>query len=696
MTTLSHPVLKPVETLTGVGPRVGALLKKVAGARVIDLALLMPTAVVDRRDITTTRAAKPGGIATLVITVTKIEKPRKRGGATRIHVADDTGPLLISYFNQRGDWLEKIFTVGKQLAISGKVEMYEGKKQIAHPDVIVDPAKVKDIAILEPVYPLTANLSGKILRKAIAMAVPTTRILPEWLDGSVIRKNGWRDFGETLTALHAPRDPADILPNAPVRYRLAYDELLANQLAIAIVRDHTRAKRKTITKGDGNAPALLKKIIAALPYQLTSAQERTLKEITADMQAATRMVRLLQGDVGSGKTIVALLTMAIAVSRGEQAAIMAPTEILAQQHYESLLPIATEAGLRIALHTGSVKGAARKKVLDALAAGDIDIIIGTHAIFQNKVEFKNLGCVVIDEQHRFGVEQRVELSNKGRGVDVLVMTATPIPRSLALTYYGDMEVSKLDEKPPGRVPIKTSKTDLKFLDDVIERVRAKIKTGERVYWVCPLIEESDLIDLAAAEERARLLTDKLGKGIVGLMHSRLSADEKNKVMDDFKSGRRPVLVSTTVIEVGVNVPEATVMIIDHAERFGLAQLHQLRGRVGRSNLPSACLLLYDGPLGETARARLKLMTDTEDGFKIAEEDLRLRGAGEVLGTRQSGTALFRIADLALHQDLLLMARDEAKLILSRDPDLQSDRGQALRLLLRLFSMDHSVQYLKAG
>jgi ATP-dependent DNA helicase RecG len=695
MTILSSPALQPTNTLKGVGPRLAVLLQKVAGARVIDLALHLPTSVVDRRTVSTCRTAMPGSVATLAVTVMKIEKARKAGGTWRIHVADDTGPLVISYFNVRGDWLEKAYTVGRRLAISGSIEMYEHTKQMVHPDIVTDATKLNEIAILEPVYPLTADLSGKILRKATVQALYATTAVPEWLETSILNKYNWPAFPAALGIIHAPQTIADIAPTALPRQRLAYDELLANQLALAIVREKTRVKRRTKLAGDNQLPPIVQSLIAKLPYRLTPAQVRVLHEITADMNAPTRMVRLLQGDVGSGKTIIALLTMVQACARGEQAAIMAPTEILAQQHYESIRPLAESVGLTVVLHTGSVKGKARTTVLSAIADGGATIIIGTHALFQQKVEFHNLGCVVIDEQHRFGVQQRVELSAKGNGVDVLVMTATPIPRSLALTFYGDMDVSKLDEKPAGRQPIKTTTMDLKYIDDVVERVRDKLKSGERVYWVCPLIEESVTLDLAAAQDRAQLLRERLGN-VVGLMHGRLKADEKAQVMDDFRTGRTPLLVSTTVIEVGVNVPEATVMIIDHAERFGLAQLHQLRGRVGRGNKPSACLLLYQGPLGETSRARLKLMCDSDDGFRLAEEDLRLRGAGEVLGTRQSGTAEFRIADPVVHHDLLLMARDEAKYVLARDPGLTTDRGTALCLLLRLFSMDHTVQYLTAG
>lgn len=694
-------LLQPVESLHGVGPRLGKLLTRLCGPRMADVALHLPVSVTDRRNVVTIAAAQAGQLVTLSGTVSKVEMPKKRGRPWHISLRDQTGELQLAYFNvattAQTNWLQQFYRVGQNLAVSGRIEFYEGKKQIIHPDHAVPAAHLPKIAVLEPNYPLTAGLSAKVLRKAIQQAIANTESLPEWADNALLRQQAWPSFGAALQQLHNPTALEDILPPSPWRTRLAYDEMLANQLALAIVRNNTRVKRG---KARPVNQTLRQQVLRSLPWQLTAAQQRVLAEIDADMAAPVRMVRLLQGDVGSGKTIIAFLAMLNAVAAGEQAALMAPTEILAQQHLATLQPLAQAVGLKIALLTGALKGSARRQVLAAIASGEADIVLGTHALFQQKVSFAKLGFVAIDEQHRFGVEQRVALAQKGTtggdGLDMLVMTATPIPRSLALTYYGDMDVSKLDEKPPGRQAIKTSTLDLKYLADVIERVRVKIAAGERIYWVCPLIEESDLQDLAAATERARLLGEQLGQAKIGLMHGRLTPAEKQQVMADFMSGKTPVLVATTVIEVGVNVPEATVMIIDHAERFGLAQLHQLRGRVGRGSKASACLLLYQGPLGETARARLKMMVATDDGFVLAEEDLRLRGAGEVLGTKQSGAADFKIADLSVHQSLLLTARDEAKYILHLDPQLQSERGQALRLLLRLFNMDHSVRYLDAG
>ncbi|MDG2244289.1 MAG: ATP-dependent DNA helicase RecG, partial [Rhodospirillaceae bacterium] len=484
---------------------------------------------------------------------------------------------------------------------------------------------------------------------------------------------------------------------SPIRNRLAYDELLSNQLALALVRVKARRLSGRSIKGDGQ---LRLKVIEALPFTLTGAQTRTLDEIDQDLVDGTRMLRLLQGDVGSGKTVVALLTMLSAVETGGQAALMVPTELLAQQHLGTLELLCDACGVSIAFLSGRIKGKARDAVLEGVASGETSILVGTHALFQKDVDFKDLMIAVVDEQHRFGVHQRLELAQKGRGVDMLVMTATPIPRTLTLTAYGDMDVSRLDEKPPGRKPVDTRLVNLERLAETISAVQRAIKTGAKVYWVCPLVEESETSDLAAAEERHRHLSQFLGEDQVALVHGRLKGPEKDEAMTAFASNSSPngpkVLVATTVIEVGVDVPEATVMIIEHAERFGLAQLHQLRGRIGRGDQASTCLLLYHAPLTETAKARLNTMRDTEDGFVIAEEDLKLRGGGEVLGTRQSGLPEFRLADLAVHGDLLIMARDDTKLILERDPDLKTERGEALRTLLYLFEQDAAIQTLRSG
>ena len=510
---------------------------------------------------------------------------------------------------------------------------------------------------------------NKLMKQALA-AVPT---LPEWQDEPYLKATGWPSFNQALKLAHHPVKLTDLEPSDLARSRLAYDELLANQLALAIVRERVKKQQGREINGNG---LLRKKVLDALPFKLTSAQEKVLREIAADQASKFRMLRLLQGDVGSGKTIVALLTMLNAVECGTQAAIMAPTEILAKQHLETIQPLCDEIGVRAELLTGRVKGKARTQILEALAAGEIDILIGTHALFVEDVVFKDLACVIVDEQHRFGVHQRLALSNKGNKADILVMTATPIPRSLVLTAYGDMEYSKIDQVPEGRKPVDTRVMPVTKLDVVVAALQRKLTEGCRAYWVCPLVEESEKIDLAAAEERFSTLQQIFGNK-VGLVHGKMKEKEKDEVMERFKSGAISLLVATTVIEVGVNVPEATVMVIEHAERFGLAQLHQLRGRIKRGFQASTCILLYSYPLSETSRQRLNTMRETEDGFEIAEKDLELRGGGEILGTRQSGFNEFRLADMNVHKNLLLTANKDARMMLELDPNLKTPRGEAL-------------------
>jgi ATP-dependent DNA helicase RecG len=540
---------------------------------------------------------------------------------------------------------------------------------------------------------MAQGVSGKVLLRLMDQALASVPDMTEWQDPPLLAREGWPSFDDAIRSVHAPLEAEDLRADNPARRRLAYDELLSSQLALLLVRKAARSVKGRAVKGTG---LLRQTVLTALPFELTGAQKRSVSEIDADMAGETRMLRLLQGDVGSGKTVVALLAMLNAVENGAQAALMAPTEILARQHLETLTPLCAAAGIRLALLTGRDKGKPRAALLEALAAGEIDIVVGTHALFQDDVAFQDLAVAVVDEQHRFGVHQRLALSAKGRAVDVLVMTATPIPRTLTLTHYGDMDVSRLDEKPPGREPADTRALPIDRLEDVIAGLHRAIAGGSKVYWVCPLVEESETGDLAAAEARHELLTQILGPR-VGLIHGRMKGPDKDAVMAAFAGDGLDVLVATTVIEVGVNVPTARVMVIEHAERFGLAQLHQLRGRIGRGGGKSTCLLVYAGPLGETARSRLETMRRTDDGFEIAEEDLRLRGAGEVLGTRQSGMPNFRLCpDLLEAQDLIEMARKDAEVLVARDPELASPRGEALRTLLYLFERDAAVRTLRSG
>ncbi len=683
----------PVESLPGIGPRLAKLLEKASGPHVVDLLWHLPREVLDRGFSPAVADAPPGRIVTLTVTVERHFPPPDKRRPYRVLCRDDSGPLTLTFFHADKRYLERELPVGSERMVSGRVEFYRSEAQMAHPDYILPPEQRAQMPAIEPVYPLTAGLTPKVLQKAVHGALDRTRELPEWQDPDYHTRQGWPAWRDALLAVHAPSSEAAIGPLAPARQRLAYDELLANQLALAITRAKAKRLPGRVIDGDKSLRAMA---LRELPFAMTGSQIQALKEIGADMAADSRMLRLLQGDVGSGKTVVALFAMLNAVECGGQAALLAPTEILARQHYDSIAPLADACGVRVALLTGRDKGKPRKALLADLAAGEIKILIGTHAIFQEDVDFQDLMMAVIDEQHRFGVHQRLALAGKGKGVDMLVMTATPIPRTLMLSAYGDLDVSRLTDKPPGRKPVDTRLAANTRLDEVASAIGRAIQGDAKVYWVCPLVEESEVLDLVAATERFEDLKQRFGEGRVELVHGKMKAAEKDAAMARFVEGDAGILVATTVIEVGVNVPEATVMVIEHAERFGLAQLHQLRGRIGRGDKASTCLLVYGPNPTETAQRRLKTMRETEDGFVIAEEDLRLRGAGELLGTRQSGLPDFRLADIAVHGELMAAARDDARLIIERDPDLSSPRGKALRTLLYLFERDVAVATLRSG
>ncbi len=686
-----YPLFAAVDSLPGVGPRTATLVGKVAGPKVVDLLWHLPTGLLDRRAQPSLARAEPGGLVTLTLRVDGHVPPAGRQ-PYRIRCSDGTGTVDLVYFHGRPEWLARTFPVGATRVVSGRLEVFNELPQIVHPDQVGGPEDLEAIATVEPVYPLTTGLTPRGLGKAIAAAVAAAPELPEWQPPGFPERQGWPSWRAAIEAAHAPRQAADLDPLAPARARLAYDELLANQLALAVVRRSVRKATGRPTCGDGG---LRQQVREALPFRLTGSQAEALAEIEADMAAPTRMLRLLQGDVGSGKTVVAVLAMLNAVETGGQAVLLAPTEILARQHLETVRPLAATAGVDVGLLTGREKGRPRAQLLERLSGGDLPILVGTHALLQDDVAFADLALTVIDEQHRFGVDQRLRLSAKGPTADLLVMTATPIPRTLQLTAYGDMDASRIIGRPPGRQPVDTRTVPLDRLDEVVDAVGRKLDGGAKAYWVCPLVGETDQSDLADARRRYERLATRFGAR-VGLVHGRMRSGEKDAVMAAFAGDGIDLLVATTVIEVGVNVPAATLMVVEHAERFGLAQLHQLRGRVGRGAGASTCLLLYAGPLGETARARLSILRETDDGFRIAEEDLRLRGAGELLGTRQSGLPEGRIAELSVHGELLSAARDEARALLEQDPELTSGRGDALRVLLYLLERDAAIRYLRSG
>ena len=699
--SLLDPLFAPLTSLAGIGAKVATLIERVLPldlggreARVGDLLFVLPNSVIDRRSRPGIAGSAEGQIVTLDLRIDRHQPPPRgnRSAPYRIFAHDDTGEIALTFFHAHAAYLEKQLPEGADVVVSGRMEWFNGRPSMVHPDHMALAEEAENLPLVEPVYPLTAGLSPKVLRRAIGQSLERLPAMPEWLDPAFMRKHGFALFGEALARLHNPESPLDASPENAAWRRLAYDEFLAGQVSLALVRARVRRLSGRPLTGDG---AIVAKLRAALPYSLTGSQEAALAEILADLAEPDRMLRLLQGDVGSGKTVVALLAMARAVEAGGQAALMAPTEILARQHLATIAPLAERAGLRTAILTGREKGRERSDTLAGLADGSIDIVVGTHALFQEAVTFQNLAFAVVDEQHRFGVHQRLAMTAKGDAPDMLVMTATPIPRTLVLTAFGDMDVSKLTEKPAGRQPVRTVTLPMERLPELVGRIRDAVSEGQKIYWICPLVEESEEAKLMSAQERYDALKPVFGDRL-GLVHGRMKGTDKDAAMRAFKEGETRVLVATTVIEVGVDVPDATIMVIEHAERFGLAQLHQLRGRVGRGSKPSSCVLLYKEPLSETATRRLSVMRETEDGFVIAEEDLKLRGEGELLGTRQSGTPGFQVARIEFHADLLEAARDDARLILSRDPDLQSERGEALRLLLYLFGRDEAVRLLRAG
>ncbi len=680
--------------LPGVGDKVAGLLKKRMGNHVIDLLRHLPAGVIDRTQRPSVATIEDGAIVTMEVTVMAHDKPPPGSRRPwRVMTEASSGPIEIVYFHAKGDYVEKLLPTGSVRIISGRAERFNNKVQMVHPDHVVSPEKASTLPRHEPVYPLTAGLTPRVLARAMGAALEKTPDLPEWIRGDVIDRFNWPSWKDATVSAHQPVKPYDLLPGSPPRARLAYDELLANQLALGLVRTTTSRDQGRVFKGKGD---LRQSLITTLPFSLTKAQERVIAEIEADQASPHRMLRLVQGDVGSGKTLVALVAMLGVVETGAQAALLAPTEILARQHHATLTQLLEPLGLKPGLLLGKMKAAEKNATLEGLADGSISIVVGTHALLTDGVSFHDLGLGVVDEQHRFGVRQRLVLGDKGNGVDVLVMTATPIPRTLAMTAYGDLQSSRIDEKPPGRKPVKTTFVDLERCDEVVDRLRQAIASGRQAYWICPLVDESDSLDIAAAEERHTMLTAAIPEAFPALVHGRMDADSRDQAMEQFRSGTARLLVATTVVEVGVDVPAASIMIIEHSERFGLAQMHQLRGRVGRGSDPSSCLLLYKGPLSETAAARLNIMRESNDGFRIAEEDLKLRGPGEVLGRRQSGDPEFALADLAYHADLLELAREQVMETLENNPGLTGEEGEKLRLLLALFERDRAVTYLAGG
>ncbi|OSP55509.1 ATP-dependent DNA helicase RecG [Pseudoruegeria sp. SK021] len=687
------PLFAGLETLDGVGAKTAAHFAQMDVSRPRDLIFTLPQGIIDRRLRDSVVGAAAGSVVTVKVRVLRHQAPAQKGRPYRVTVEDAGTSLSLVWFRPNEGYLKNLLPVGEDRIVSGKLELFDGLAQIAHPDHVLPLTEAATIRPFEPVYPLTAGIGGRVMSRAITAALARAPGLDEWIDPALKAQRGWPDWQQALAAAHDPNGADDVSPRSPARERLAYDELFAHQMTLALARAQARSPKGRPAIGTG---IMRDKVLAALDFSPTAAQRRAAAEIAADMASDRRMYRLLQGDVGAGKTLVALLALVTAVEAGGQGVLMAPTEILARQHRDALAPLADAAGCRLEVLTGRDSGQGRAAKLAALAAGEIDILVGTHAVFQADVQFADLRLAIVDEQHRFGVRQRLELGEKGARTDFLVMTATPIPRSLAMTQYGDLDLSVLDEKPPGRKSVKTALMAVDRLDDVVTHLRKAADEGRQAYWVCPLVEESESVPMVAAEQRFAQLRAVLPEGTVGLVHGQMPAERKDRAMADFVAGVTKVLVATTVIEVGVNVPNASIMVIEQAESFGLAQLHQLRGRVGRGAASSTCLLLYDTPLSETAARRLMLLRDTEDGFRIAEEDLAMRGAGDVIGVAQSGIPRFRVADLETQTDLMALAQSDARACLARDSTLSSPRGTAIRALLWLLEQDKALKLLHVG
>lgn len=693
---MSSALFCPLETLPGVEGRRKSLFQRLIGFRVADALLHLPSNLVQYKPIQSILQAEPGENIIIEVDIVNHAPSTLKTKPYKIICTDGRNTFEIVYFNAIKPYLQKLYPVGARRIIVGKVDRYLARAKITHPDAVFDTANLQHLITHEVIYPLTTGVTNKCVQRAVNQALSRLPVIPEWLDDSMLVQQSWPGWREAILGVHNPKSISDLTLKSRFRQRLAFDEFFSHQLGLQLARQHQLRTLPGISqKGDNR---LVQSLLENLPFELTDAQKQALREIFDDMALPHPMSRLVQGDVGSGKTIVALLAMLRAVESGNQAAILAPTDILARQHAEIIMDLVTKIGVNTAILTGREKGKARAKILEQLAAGEIDLVIGTHAIIQDKVEFKKLGLAVIDEQHRFGVEQRLQLSNKGCNSDVLAMTATPIPRTLQLANYGDMDVSIIAQKPAGRLPIQTKVISLSRLDEIVAGVQRALDEKAKIFWVCPLVKESEVLDLSAAEERFQHLHQLFGTR-VGLVHGQMKAQDKDAIMDQFIHHDVDILIATTVIEVGVNVPAATIMIIEHAERFGLAQLHQLRGRIGRGSKSGTCILLYGKQLSQVGRKRLETMRETSDGFKIAEADLKLRGGGDVLGTRQSGMPGFKIADFIEYPEicnaLLSLANKEAKRICKEDPFLQGRKGQALALLLKLFGRDEAMRYTRS-
>ena len=667
------PEQRPVASLRGVGPALAEKLAKLGVRRVQDLLFVLPARYEDRTQISAIGSLKPGARAVVEGEVQLTEVVYRRRRQMLCRITDGTGSLTLRFFYFSGAQQAGLAR-GTRIRCFGEVRRGPLGLEIVHPEyrrIDAEAAPLEEV--LTPIYPTTEGVPQGRLRYLIDLALREAESagVRDWIPPALLETLELPSLAEALAMMHRP--PRDVQLSQltsgrhPAQRRLAFEELLAHQLALRLLRQEVKADPAPPLR---DADTLEQRFIGSLSFALTGAQQRALAEVDRDLAADRPMVRLVQGDVGCGKTVVAAAAAARAVGSGLQAALMAPTELLAEQHARNFERWFAPLGIPVALLTGSLPARTRRSAAECVASGEIKLVVGTHALFQESVEFAQLGLVIVDEQHRFGVHQRLSLRDKGahggRLPHQLIMTATPIPRTLAMTAYADLDVSVIDELPPGRTPVRTSVFPQSRRSEIVERVHAKIVSGRQAYWVCPLIEESEELRYQAAEESAAALAEALPDLQVGLVHGRMPPREKERAMHLFKDGKIGLLVATTVIEVGVDVPNATLMVIENAERMGLAQLHQLRGRVGRGAHESDCVLLYGDPLSEVARARLKVIRETNDGFEIARRDLELRGPGELLGTRQTGLADMRVADLVRDADLLPAVQSAAEVLLRQD------------------------------
>ena len=684
-------LLSPINKLKGVGPKIENIINKLGINLNIHFLWHFPYKIIEKKYYENIHDAPLNQFVTLKIEVIKHYPSKFRRQPYRVSCLANETAIDIVYFNARHPVIRSILPHKSFKMISGKLEFFKNKFQITHPSNIENVTDIQLLREKEPVYSLTAGLNMKTFIKLSNQVLDSIPNLKEWIEERLLLKYNFISWKEAIEKLHNPEIEDTYSEKNIFRRRLAFDELLAHQLAICIIRTIDNKKISVVFKNNNK---LKNDLIKNLEFKLTNSQINVVDEIQKDLVSNKQMIRLLQGDVGSGKTIVALISMLTVIESGYQVTLMAPTSILAYQHYENISKLILNLPIEIDILTGKDKGKKRIEKLDRIKDGKTQIIIGTHALIQEGVNFKKLGLSVIDEQHRFGVYQRMAFNYKGFRPSILVMSATPIPRTLTLAAYGDMDESRLIEKPIGRKPIKTTSLTLKKEKNLIERIKKKINnSNDKFFWVCPLIEESQELDLKAATDRYIAL-NKIFKNKVMLIHGQLSEKDKELTMEKFKNEDYRILVATTVIEVGIDIKSATTIIIEHAERFGLAQLHQLRGRVGRNDEESYCILLHKENINDTAKKRLDIMTNTNDGFLIAEEDLKIRGPGEVLGKRQSGLPSFNIADLSYDGDLLEEAKLYAENIISYDPQLNQNKN--LKDLLYIHERDTAIKTLNAG